>query len=463
MPPPGVDKNGKPIKLKFLDAFMGTGPEIERNRKGELRYVIPRVSLLDILSSRRPAFRTHRDATCQYNTRAREFPSLFHTITPSYTPPVPPHKPLLIQSPLSSACFLTIIIEIPVRMGHLLTKIKNKKPAITRDAPASGAAVTPAPVAEPVIDTLAVPTSVETVDSASTNSDALAWTAVQDATLIGMKQLGRAWKEINEALPDKTIGELKQRYKEINVGSKGKEKSKEEGGKAKGGDHGSKKGKGKAKAEKKKAKVEELAETDSDASSDDEDTGKHSSKKKGKGKAKASKKKAKVEEPVYSDSDESLEEASEEEAPKRGIMKKGKGKPKSAMKKPIMIEVPADTDSESSSEEEDEEEEEDSDDQGSKKGKGKAKGQAAKKVTFQEPEEGDSDVSYIDPGYDFFTEFDAPEGYQLPANGRAAMIELEEGEQSPYQLRGRPFFFVQPEDALTQEQVRSIPLTPIVC
>ena len=343
-------------------------------------------------------------------------------------------------------------MKIPVRMGQILTKIKNKKPATTRDPPASDAAATPAPAVEPAIATPAAATSAETIDSASTNSDAMAWTAAQDGALVGMKQLGRTWKEINEAFADKTIGELKQRYKDINIGTKEQGKGKKEGGIA---TSGSMKGKGKAKSGMKKAKITGIVDIESDASSDEEDTGTRSSKTKGKGKAKASKKKVKVEEPVYSESDESSEEASEEEAPIRGILKKGKAPIKSAMKKPIVIEE-ADTESDDASEEEDEEEyeeeDEEEDDQSSKKGEGKA----AKKVTFEEPEDDDSDGSYIDPGYDFLSEFDAPEGYELPASGRAKIIEVEDGEQSPYQLRGRPIFYVQPEDHLTQDHVSSV-------
>ena len=41
------------------------------------------------------------------------------------------------------------------------------------------------------------------------------WTQIDDAALLGMKAQNKTWKEISEAMPDKGLTDMKQRYKEL--------------------------------------------------------------------------------------------------------------------------------------------------------------------------------------------------------------------------------------------------------
>ena len=129
-------------------------------------------------------------------------------------------------------------------------------------------------------------TSKGTDETASVNSDVLAWSAILDSLLVGMRAQGRSWQEIHEVVPHKSIDDIKERakYLHIDVKSEGKEKSGEASdseesikGKGKG-----KQAKGKGKEPEKKVKFtkpeeesepeessDEEYESDSDASATD--------------------------------------------------------------------------------------------------------------------------------------------------------------------------------------------------
>lgn len=157
--------------------------------------------------------------------------------------------------------------------------IAEASAAVTEPAPTDAASTASKPESS-----FYPPSTENSAETASINSEAFAWTAAQDAILIGMKVQDKSWKEISDTIPEKSIGELKQRFnylelavnangkgkgKEVDVKGKGKEK--EEGGKGKGkqeepkakGGKSSMKGKGKANAGKKKVRIEspETSET----------------------------------------------------------------------------------------------------------------------------------------------------------------------------------------------------------
>ncbi|KAL6718171.1 hypothetical protein ACLMJK_004259 [Lecanora helva] len=189
-PPIYVDKHGKPVKLSLLDAFVGRGPVLERNRKGELRYVVERKKKLDSIPEADAASSTA-------------------------TAPSPAAEPAAVT-----------------------------QPPVNTDPPP------PASVAE----------TASSLDTLSISSDAQAWSAVQDGTLIGMKLQNHTWNEISAAIPDKTIGDMKARWKKLDGDlkrrEKGKAKAKDAGDNAKGGEGSSTKKHNKKDKEQEKKKKE---------------------------------------------------------------------------------------------------------------------------------------------------------------------------------------------------------------
>lgn len=99
----------------------------------------------------------------------------------------------------------------------------------TTAAPTPEPATTPAPAGTPAPPT---PEPAKEIPAAAnptsaTEANTISWTEMEDTVLIGMKAQGKSWKEIHEALPTKSkndLKHLKQRFKELNIDAKGKEK-----------------------------------------------------------------------------------------------------------------------------------------------------------------------------------------------------------------------------------------------
>ena len=130
-------------------------------------------------------------------------------------------------------------------------------------APATEAPGTTKPIG--AVEVVEATKPAENNETDSTISDAMAWTAAQDTTLLGMKVQGRSWKEIHETMPEKSIKELKQRFRYFDVDQKGKA---QQGGEVKGEESSSKE-KIKENEIKKTVKVTIPEEDDSDASAID--------------------------------------------------------------------------------------------------------------------------------------------------------------------------------------------------
>ena len=246
--------------------------------------------------------------------------------------------------------------------------------------PASAAAT--APIAS---------TSAKTADPTSITSATFAWTAAQDAVLIGMCIQHKTWGEIGEAIPEKGMGEIHQRYNYLHLKYHGVPAVEEKD--AKGGGVMEEVVTGKAVNEEKGNDKEE------------EPAGKGKGKEKAKGGGKAKGKGGETKAGPSSS--------------------KGKGKEKVAKK----VRIASPEVSEASDDGSDSIYPNDSD-------------------TYST----DTDESAIDPG-DFPRGWTRPANFQRYRKGVLQVVEVDPDEQEPVQIGGKPIVYVQPEDNLDEEMV----------
>ena len=166
-------------------------------------------------------------------------------------------RPLAVRFARQSGIQSLIVAQVSRRSSTSITTASSPtspSAALKPECPAE--AEVPAVLPEP--DKVAAPPEPERpATTPEPEKPALAqWTDVQDALLKDLKQQGKTWKQIEEAIPSKDRGTLKERYKLLcieqqkeNVESSQEEKKDENGEAEQAGDE-----KGKAEAKSDNAK-----------------------------------------------------------------------------------------------------------------------------------------------------------------------------------------------------------------
>lgn len=266
------DSKGKLQRLSFTQAFLGSYLNQRTLRP-------PRKTV---------KVKTFRDIGVLNSSHALHFDSL--------TPPS--------HSEMGACLTREKIVEVQ-KPASITTAAPPADPPAPPAAPAASAG-TPQPEATPVV-----------IEEAKPVETPLTWTALEDATLIGLKALNKTWKEIGAVMKDKPTEDLRERYDELNIktvkaneaDTKKEEPKPEEAKSNEGGDNSSDHG-GNKKGKSKKGK-EKKGDNMSDES------------KEKKAKAMKAKEDGAQEELVEAETTDSTKNK-----PLKGILKKGKGSQK---------------------------------------------------------------------------------------------------------------------------------------